>query len=160
MTTKQTKGKQPKVKQPKVKQSTKPNAQQTKPNTNYPYINNLIDLQKEKSLDAIVGMIDSIFSAYSVRADEAATILAVTMRGVATTPHNLQLTQTFIEEQTGVSKHVDDITMADIALLQEELVKLYFSKQPAQTTEPPQQPRQPNQSKHNQSVDSYIYSSV
>lgn len=136
MTAKQTKGKQP-----KVKQSTKPNAQQTI----YPYINNLIDLQKEKSLDAIVSMIDSIFSAYSVRADEAATILAVTMRGVATTPHNIQLTQTFIEEQTGVSKHVDDITMADIALLQEELVKLYFSKQPTEPTE------QPNQSEPNQS---------
>lgn len=143
MTAKQTKGKQPKAKQSNA-QSTKPNTQQT----NYPYINNLIDLQKEKSLDAIVGMIDSIFSAYSVRADEAATILAVTMRGVATTPHNIQLTQTFIEEQTGVSKHVDDITMADIALLQEELVKLYFSKQPAQPTDTPQQP---NQSKHNQS---------
>ena len=139
MTTKQTKGKQL-----KAKQSTKPNAQQT----NYPYINNLIDLQKEKSLDAIVSMIDSIFSAYSVRADEAATILAVTMRGVATATHNLQLTQTFIEEQTGVRKHVDDITMGDIALLQEELVKLYFSKQPVQPTEPtdkPQQPNQPNQ---------------
>lgn len=144
MTTKQTKGKQPNAKQPKIKQSTKPNAQQT----NYPYINNLIDLQKEKSLDAIVSMIDSIFSAYSVRADEASTILAVTMRGVATTPHNLQLTQTFIEEQTGAHKHVDDITMADIALLQEELVKLYFSKQTAQPTDTPQQP---NQSKHNQS---------
>lgn len=129
MTAKQTKGKQP-----KAKQSNKPNTQQT----NYPYINNLIDLQKEKSLDAIVGMIDSIFSAYSVRADEAATILAVTMRGVATTPHNIQLTQTFIEEQTGVRKHVDDITMADIALLQEELVKLYFSKQPANQSEPNQ----------------------
>lgn len=143
MTAKQTKGKQPKAKQSNA-QSTKPNTQQT----NYPYINNLIDLQKEKSLDAIVSMIDSIFSAYSVRADEAATILAVTMRGVATTPHNIQLTQTFIEEQTGVSKHVDDITMADIALLQEELVKLYFSKQPAQPTDTPQQP---NQSNHNQS---------
>lgn len=142
--------KQPNAKQPKVKQSTKPNAQQTKPNTNYPYVNNLIDLQKEKSLDAIVSMIDSIFSAYSVRADEAATILAVTMRGVATTTHNLQLTQTFIEEQTGAHKHVDDITMADIALLQEELVKLYFSKQPAQPTEPTDT-QQPNQSKHNQS---------
>lgn len=150
MTTKQTKGKQPKTKQ-STKHNTpnaKPNA---KPNTNYPYVNNLIDLQKEKSLDAIVSMIDSIFSAYSVRADEAATILAVTMRGVATTPHNIQLTQTFIEEQTGVCKHVDDITMADIALLQEELVKLYFSKQPAQPTDTPQQPNQPNQSKHNQS---------
>lgn len=147
MTTKQTKGKQPKAKQSNA-QSTKPNAQQT----NYPYINNLIDLQKEKSLDAIVSMIDSIFSAYSVRADEAATILAVTMRGVATTPHNIQLTQTFIEEQTGVRKHVDDITMGDIALLQEELVKLYFSKQPVQPTEPtdkPQQPNQPNQSNAN-----------
>lgn len=149
MTAKQTKGKQP-----KAKQSTKRNTPNAKPNTpntqqtNYPYINNLIDLQKEKSLDAIVGMIDSIFSAYSVRADEAATILAVTMRGVATTPHNIQLTQTFIEEQTGVRKHVDDITMADIALLQEELVKLYFSKQPAQPTEPT---KQPNQSKHKQS---------
>lgn len=145
MTAKQTKGKQPKAKQSNA-QSTKPNTQQT----NYPYVNNLIDLQKEKSLDAIVSMIDSIFSAYSVRADEASTILAVTMRGVATTPHNIQLTQTFIEEQTGVSKHVDDITMADIALLQEELVKLYFSKQPAQpteSTETPQQPNQPNQSK-------------
>ncbi|ANZ98122.1 hypothetical protein BFC20_10595 [Brochothrix thermosphacta] len=143
--------KQTKSKQPKAKQSTKPNTPNAKPNTqqtNYPYINNLIDLQKEKSLDAIVSMIDSIFSAYSVRADEAATILAVTMRGVATTPHNIQLTQTFIEEQTGVRKHVDDITMADIALLQEELVKLYFSKQPAQPTDTPQQP---NQSKHNQS---------
>lgn len=138
MTAKQTKGKQPKAKQPNTQQ------------TNYPYINNLMDLQKEKSLDAIVGMIDSIFSAYSVLADEAATILAVTMRGVATTPHNGQLTQTFIEEQTGARNHVDDITMADIALLQEELVKLYFSKQPAQPTEPPQQP-QPNQSNHNQS---------
>lgn len=146
MTTKQSKGKQP-----KAKQSTKPNAQQTKPNTNYPYINNLIDLQKEKSLDAIVGMIDSIFSAYSVRADESATILAVTMRGVATTPHNVQLNQTFIEEQTGVRKHVDDITMGDIALLQEELVKLYFSKQPVQPTEPTEQPNQsePNQSNAN-----------
>ena len=145
--------KQTKSKQPKAKQSTKPNTPNTQ-QTNYPYINNLIDLQKEKSLDAIVGMIDSIFSVYSVRADEAATILAVTMRGVATTPHNVQLTQTFIEEQTGVRKHVDDITMADIALLQEELVKLYFSKQPAQPTEPtetPQQPNQPNQSNHNQS---------
>lgn len=139
MTTKQTKGKQPKAKQPNTQQ------------TNYPYVNNLIDLQKEKSLDAIVSMIDSIFSAYSVRADEAATILAVTMRGVATTPHNIQLTQTFIEEQTGVCKHVDDITMADIALLQEELVKLYFSKQPAQPTDTPQQPNQPNQSEPNQS---------
>ena len=146
MTAKQTKGKQP-----KAKQSTKHNTPNAKPNTNYPYINNLIDLQKEKSLDAIVSMIDSTFSAYSVRADEAATILAVTMRGVATTPHNIQLTQTFIEEQTGVSKHVDDITMADIALLQEELVKLYFSK-PAQAepTDTPQ-PQQPNQSNHKQS---------
>lgn len=150
MTTKQSKGNQL-----KAKQSTKPNtpnAQQTKPNTNYPYINNLIDLQKEKSLDAIVSMIGSIFSAYSVRADEAATILAVTMRFVATKSHNIQLTQTFIEEQTGVRKHVDDITMADIALLQEELVKLYFSKQPVQPTEPtdkPQQPNQPNQSNAN-----------
>lgn len=139
MTAKQTKGKQLKAKQPKVKQSTKHNTPNAKPNTNYPYINNLMDLQKEKSLDAIVGMIDSIFSAYSVRADEAATILAVTMRGVATTPHNIQLTQTFIEEQTGVSKHVDDITMADIALLQEELVKLYFSKQPVQHAAPTHQ---------------------
>lgn len=142
MTTKQSKGKQP-----KAKQSTKPN-KPNKPNTNYPYVNDLIDLQKEKSLDAIVGMIDSIFSAYSVRADEAATILAVTMRFVATKPHNIQLTQTFIEEQTGVRKHADDITMADIASLQEELVKLYFSKQPAQPTDTPQQP---NQSNHNQS---------
>ena len=151
MTTKQSKGKQPNTKQPKAKQSTEPNTPNVKPNTNYPYINNLIDLQKEKSLDAIVSMIDSIFSAYSVRADEAATILAVTMRGVATTPHNIQLTQTFIEEQTGVSKHVDDITMADIALLQEELVKLYFSKQAqAEPTDTPQ-PQQPNQSNHKQS---------
>lgn len=152
MTTKQSKGKQPNTKQPKARQSTEPNTPNVKPNTNYPYINNLIDLQKEKSLDAIVSMIDSIFSAYSVRADEAATILAVTMRGVATATHNLQLTQTFIEEQTGVRKHVDDITMADIALLQEELVKLYFSKQPVQPTEPtdkPQQPNQPNQSNAN-----------
>ena len=131
------------AKQPKAKQSTKPNTPNTQ-QTNYPYINNLIDLQKEKSLDAIVSMIDSIFSAYSVRADEAATILAVTMRGVATTTHNVQLTQTFIEEQTGVLKRVDDITMADIALLQEELVKLYFSKQPTEPTVTPQQSNQSN----------------
>ncbi|ODJ73351.1 hypothetical protein [Brochothrix thermosphacta] len=151
MTTKQTKAKQPNTKQPKAKQSTEPNTPNVKPNTNYPYINNLIDLQKEKSLEAIVSMIDSIFSAYSVRADEAATILAVTMRGVATTTHNIQLIQTFIEEQTGVSKHVDDITMADIALLQEELVKLYFSKQPAQPKEPTDTPQQHNQSEPDQS---------